>query len=269
MGPRRHRGACRADIDGRARARVSLAVWGGGLSARPRVPKRVAVGESSEVFEFTLGAGETEVTKLRSTPRAINPADGMSARAGGARMGRDGRHDAPGRGARANNIRARARARGLEPAPDRSPSFPHARRSSSSSAHPTSPTAKPVPPRSERCRRAASPRARARERRIKRLASLAVQQAIPPNATMVFEIELLSWVDWMKNYEEVCRARSFNPARASSTAPAPARRATLTCSMRKLLRTRHGRRPRPSSNGCVLSPRSLPCRPHRARARWP
>ena len=112
-------------------------------------------------------------------------------------------------------------------------------------------------------------RARARERRIKRLASLAVQQAIPPNATMVFEIELLSWVDWMKNYEEVCRARSFNPARASSTAPAPARRATLTCSMRKLLRTRHGRRPRPSSNGCVLSPRSLPCRPHRARARWP
>ena len=168
---------------------------------------------------------------------------------------------------RANNIRARARARGLEPAPDRSPSFPHARRSSSSSAHPTSPTAKPVPLRSERCRRAASPRAR--ERRIKRLASLAVQQAIPPNATMVFEIELLSWVDWMKNYEEVCRARSFNPARASSTAPAPARRATLTCSMRKLLRTRHGRRPRPSSNGCVLSPRSLPCRPHRARARWP
>ena len=159
MGPRRHRGACRADIDGRARARVSLAVWGGGLSARPRVPKRVAVGESSEVFEFTLGAGETEVTKLRSTPRAINPADGMSARAGGARMGRDGRHDAPGRGARQQH-----RARGLEPAPDRSPSFPHARRSSSSSAHPTSPTAKPVPLRSERCRRAASPRARARAR---------------------------------------------------------------------------------------------------------
>ena len=238
------------------------------MSARPRVPKRVAVGESSEVFEFTLGAGETEVTKLRSTPRAINPADGMSARAGGARMGRDGRHDAPGRGARQQHPRARAR-EGWSPLLTVSflspraqivelicpPDFAYGEAG-----------APPVRALSARC---VAARARARERRIKRLASLAVQQAIPPNATMVFEIELLSWVDWMKNYEEVCRARSFNPARASSTAPAPARRATLTCSMRKLLRTRHGRRPRPSSNGCVLSPRFLPCRPHRARARWP
>ena len=67
---------------------------------------------------------------------------------------------------------------------------------------------------------------------------------------MVFEIELLSWVDWMKNYEEVCRMRSLNPACVSSTASA--RRATLTCLMRKPRRTRHGRRPRPSSNGCVF-----------------
>ena len=79
---------------------------------------------------------------------------------------------------------------------------------------------------------------------------------------MVFEIELLSWVDWMKNYEEVCRMRSLNPACVSSTASA--RRATLTCLMRKPRRTRRGRRPRPSSNGCVSlrgrAPR--PLRPH-------
>ena len=43
--------------------------------------------------------------------------------------------------------------------------------------------------------------------------------------------------------------RSLNPACASSTASA--RRATLTCLMRKPRRTRRGRRPRPSSNGCV------------------